>query len=1045
MSAYRKFLAKNRQRQKQTQRLLQQQLEQQRLVMEITQRIRRSLNLQEILQTTVDEVRQFLRTDRVIIFQFLPEWQGIVAVESCGANWTAILSTEIYDPCFGEKYVEPFKQGLVTAKSDIHTAGIGECHLELLGNFQVRANLVVPITQGATLWGLLIAHHCQAPREWHNSEIELLQQIAAQVSIALQQAALFEQVQIELNERKQAEAALRESQIQLQRQLAEIETIYQSAPIGLNVLDTNFRFVRINQRLADINGLPIEAHIGRSVRELLPDVADAAEQLLRIVLETGSPLLNVEITGETPAQPGIQRTWLENFLPLKDGDRIIGISTVCEEITDRKQAQLALQRLNSELEQRIAERTADLTATNEQLLVALAEQQQLQQKTEDLYNNAPCGYHSLNAEGTLVRINDTELKWLGYSRDEILNKKKFVDFLMPASRQVFKDNFCQFMQQGWVSNLEFHVIARDGSTRWVSVSATAIKDEAGNFLMSRSTLFDISDRKQAEAVLQQQSLLEQLRWKTTQAIRQSLNLSAILNTAVEQMRQTLQVDRVAVYRFQPDWSGDFIAESVEEGWVKLVNSDIQPRWKDTYLQETQGGRFQQHETFVVTDIYTAGLQACHIELLEQFQAKAYAVAPVFLGTSLWGVLAIYQNATARQWQAWEMELLQQIASQLSIAIQQSELYGQLQIELQERKQTEAVLREAERRWRSLLENVQLVVVEMDLSGHINYANPCFLTLTGYTESEVLGKNWFEIFLPPARQQATRTVFSEVLHQNLHPYYRDSILTKTGEERFIAWNNTRLQDFDGNIIGTTSIGEDITERRKVEKIKDEFIGIVSHELRTPLTAIQMSLGLLKSGVYGNKPDKAQRMIEIALIDTNRLVNLVNDILDLERLESRRTVLEKAACQAMDLIQQAVDGVQTIARQQNILLAITPTDVLVWAVDDLIIQTLTNLLSNAIKFSPARSVIHLSAKHQADQVLFQVSDQGRGIPADKLESIFGRFQQVDASDAREKGGTGLGLAICRSIIERHGGKIWAESTLGQGSTFSFTLPLLPKDNL
>ena len=197
---------------KQAQGLLQQQFEQQRLVMEVTQRIRRSLNLQDILQTTVDEVRQFLECDRVTIFQFSPGWGGAVVVESVADEWMAILPLQIYDPCIGEKYVESFKQGLVTAKADIYTAGICPCHVEFLAQFQVRANLVVPIMKGDELWGLLAAHHCAAPREWQSSEIDLLRQLAAQVSVALQQSALFEQVQTELAERKQAEAALRQSE-----------------------------------------------------------------------------------------------------------------------------------------------------------------------------------------------------------------------------------------------------------------------------------------------------------------------------------------------------------------------------------------------------------------------------------------------------------------------------------------------------------------------------------------------------------------------------------------------------------------------------------------------------------------------------------------------------------------------------------------------------------------------------------------------------------------------------------------------------------------
>jgi PAS domain S-box-containing protein len=665
--------------------------------------------------------------------------------------------------------------------------------------------------------------------------------------------------------------------------------------------------------------------------------------------------------------------------------------------------------------------------------------QQYSRDVEDLYNNAPCGYHSLDPEGTIVRINDTELNWLGYNRDEVLDKKKFLDLVAPENQNIFTRNFPLFKKQGWIDNLEFQMLNKNGSHRWCYLNATAIYDAAGNFVMSRSSLFDITDRKQAETALLQKSRQEKLLWSITQAIRQSLDLNVILNTAVTEVRQTLQTDRAAIYRFNIDWSGDFVVESVGEDWVKLVGCNIQKACEDVYLQETQGGRFRNHESFVIGDIGAAGLHPCHIELLQQFQAKAYMAVPIFSGELLWGLSIVYQNNSPRNWQSWEIELLEQIASQLAIAIQQSQLYEQLQIELQERQQAEATIREAERRWRSLLDNVQLIVVGLDRSGNVNYVNPFFLTITGYTNSEVLGKNWFENFLPPASQQSNQTVFSEVMTENAYPYYRNSILTKSGEERFIAWNNTTLQDADENIIGNISIGEDITERKKVEQIKDEFIGIVSHELRTPLTAIQMSLGLIKTGVYDKKPEKSRRMIEIALLDTNRLVTLLNDILDLERLDSGRAIFEKTVCKATDLMQQAVDGIQAIATKQQISLIITPTDTEVEVAGDAIVQTLTNLLSNAIKFSPPDSTIVLSVEKQIDCVKFQVSDRGRGIPADKLELIFGRFQQVDASDSREKGGTGLGLAICQSIIERHGGKIWVESILGEGSKFCFTLPL------
>jgi PAS domain S-box-containing protein len=335
-----------------------------------------------------------------------------------------------------------------------------------------------------------------------------------------------------------------------------------------------------------------------------------------------------------------------------------------------------------------------------------------------------------------------------------------------------------------------------------------------------------------------------------------------------------------------------------------------------------------------------------------------------------------------------------------------------------------------------------VVVGLDITGKVEFANAFFLELTGYTRAEVLGKDWFETFLPQRTRQQVRTVFQEVIEREDYPHYTNAILTKSGEERTIAWSNTRLQNLQGKAIGTTSIGEDITERRAVEKMKNEFISIVSHELRTPLTSIRGSLGILATGALDNHPERMRRMIEIAAIDTERLVRLVNDILDLDRLESGKITLVKECCDAGVLVEQAARGMRSLAEKEKITLSVSSVSTPVWASPDRIIQTLTNLLSNAIKFSSTHSMITIIVEPQGDRVLFQVKDRGRGIPADKLETIFERFQQVNSSDSRSKGGTGLGLAICHSIITQHGGQIWAESVLGEGSTFSFTLPVPPE---
>jgi PAS domain S-box-containing protein len=200
-----------------------QQFLRERLVGAIAKRIRASLNLEEVLNTTVEEVRTLLETDRVLIYRLEPDGDGVVAVESVGEDWMPILGTNIKDPCFAKNCVSPYQQGRVRAIEDIYTAGIQQCHVDLLAKFQVKANLVVPILQGEHLWGLLIAHHCSESRKWQESEVMLLKQLSVQLAIAIGQSTLFQQLSTELVERKAAEAALRQSEAQLKEQATQLK------------------------------------------------------------------------------------------------------------------------------------------------------------------------------------------------------------------------------------------------------------------------------------------------------------------------------------------------------------------------------------------------------------------------------------------------------------------------------------------------------------------------------------------------------------------------------------------------------------------------------------------------------------------------------------------------------------------------------------------------------------------------------------------------------------------------------------------------------
>jgi signal transduction histidine kinase len=233
-------------------------------------------------------------------------------------------------------------------------------------------------------------------------------------------------------------------------------------------------------------------------------------------------------------------------------------------------------------------------------------------------------------------------------------------------------------------------------------------------------------------------------------------------------------------------------------------------------------------------------------------------------------------------------------------------------------------------------------------------------------------------------------------------------------------------------------DEVTEAyRQLDTMKHEFVTAVSHELRTPLAAIRGSLEMLHDGDAGELPPSARPMIAVASRGSERLSRLVDDIIDLERLQSGTFGFKPATHEMADLVAEATESLGPLAEQQQVELHVETTGARAWCDPDRVVQVLVNLLANALKFSEPGTDIVVTARQSGDTVVVAVKDQGRGIPAEELEAIFDRFHQVDMDASRQGGGTGLGLTICQRIVERHGGRIWAESDTS-GATFRFTLP-------
>ena len=335
------------------------------------------------------------------------------------------------------------------------------------------------------------------------------------------------------------------------------------------------------------------------------------------------------------------------------------------------------------------------------------------------------------------------------------------------------------------------------------------------------------------------------------------------------------------------------------------------------------------------------------------------------------------------------------------------------------------------------------IICLDLEGRIKFANPAAARLLGSgTADELLGqpvRTYIQFAgLSSVPDEPTEAMGLLLAGMTLLPRGDQVCWSEDGISFPIEYESAPILE-DGSIAGAVVTFRDVAQLRAAERLKNEQISVVSHELRTPLTSMRSALGLLVGGQVGRLPEKGQRLLDIAVRNTDRLIRLINDILDLERLDSGHTPMTRVWCDVGELMTEAADGLRAMAEQAGVVLAVVPSDACLWADPDRLLQVMTNLLANAIKFSPPiGGTVWIDATQADGELMLRVRDEGCGIRPDKLETIFDRFVQVGDGDAHKKGGTGLGLAICRGIVKQHGGHIWAESTVGAGTTLCVALP-------
>ncbi len=603
--------------------------------------------------------------------------------------------------------------------------------------------------------------------------------------------------------------------------------------------------------------------------------------------------------------------------------------------------------------------------------------------------------------GRIVRFNRACEIISGYTSSELVGKYAWERLIPEEDVAEYIEDFEKIRQGGFPAAFENFWLASDGTRRRISWSATALLDSQSQVAFIIATGLDVTVQRVAEGAIRESES------RYGQIVEGSLGLVCT---------HDLEGRMLSVNEHGAEIFGRSVGEVVGHPLREFLYADRQQFLKPYFetlltVGEAQGLMHLQHRSG------EERVLAYRNRLVEPSDGPSYVLG-------------------------FAVDITDQVRAE---------------------EQLHSLIRQSN----SVLESIGDGIYGIDLEGRVTVVNPAAAQMLGYRAEELLGRHMHELIhykkpdgspYPesecPIRGSVhdlnSIRVANEVFWRKDGTSFPVEYVARPQIEAPARDASERSEDARGRAVGVVVAFTDISERYALDKMKDEFISTVSHELRTPLTSLRGALELIAGGALTQHPEKAERMMDIAVGNTDRLVRLVNDILDLERIGSGKSQLHLCSCSVEELFKRATNNLHGTAAQANIRFTIEPNEVVVWCDPDRILQMLTNLISNAIKFSPAPSTIPSEIKLTAkavmpDEALIEVQDSGRGIPADKLGTIFDRFKQVDASDSRSMGGTGLGLAICRSIVTQHGGHIWATSQVGEGSTFHFTLPMQPNSNL
>ncbi|MCT7957787.1 PAS domain S-box protein [Laspinema palackyanum] len=843
-------------------------------------KIRKSLNLDEILATTVEEMRQILQCHRVLVYQFAPTMEGTVVAESVESGYPAILGIEVRDSCFQARGGNYFLERRKQANPDIRQAGLSPCHQELLEGFQVRANLVVPIVIGGDsphphVWGLLIAHHCHEPRPWEASEIDLLNKISVHIAIAIHQAQLYQDTQIELAERHRVEAALRSSE-RLYATLAE------ASPVGIFRTDPTGKCIYLNDRACEMLGLSRQAALGEGwFQAVHPQDQDRVNAEWNKSAQFHSPFAceyrfcrpNGEVSwvfGQTLAEIG------------PDGEVTGYIGTVTD-ISDRKQAEQALTTLNAELEARVSKRTEQLEQTVQQLQGEIQQRQQAEQelllvkeRLQYLLWASPTIIYScqVTAPNILTFISYNVFQILGYEPKQFLNNSQFWwDCIHPEDVEKVATAFSA-SSPSQNPSMEYRMRHADGRYHWVQDDFRVVRNAQGQALEIVGSCVDISDRKWAESELKESEaqlsdffesandliqtvdpdgkiLYVNRAWRETLGYSpedlQHLSMSDIIhphcNPRYHQLLSTLTGDCTQTVTFELKALKSNGKSVFLEGRLSLRiegnHSLIHGVFRDITRRKIDELKLRKQTEVLQTIFDNIPIMLVFFDAEGQIQLLNSALEKT-LGWSLAQAQAedtfveCYPDPEQRQkvldaieagtgeWievrartrQGREIE-----AAWANIRLSDGSGIGIGQ-DITERKRSEAALRDSEKLFRSTFNGATIGLVHTNLTGQFLRVNQKYCEILGYSQEELLLKSWRDITHPDDVEKNVQCMNPLIKGQVRECSFEKRYYRQDGSMIWASLTVSLVRKPSGEPDYFIAAVEDITDRKKAEAEKEK---------------------------------------------------------------------------------------------------------------------------------------------------------------------------------------------------------------------------------